>query len=96
MLLLFFYPIGLILMWFWMVKWPLWLKILLSLPVALALFAFFAALIFAAIFVRNIGWQQQMNIQREKMMQQWLSPTPTNTRQAQSPSSAPANNSFTY
>src|SRR3989344_1370316 len=32
LLLIFFFPIGLVLMWFW-VKWPIWAKILISVPV---------------------------------------------------------------
>lgn len=38
-LLVFFFPVGLILMWFW-TKWPRWLKILLTVPLILTIFLF--------------------------------------------------------
>lgn len=37
LLLIFIYPVGLILMWFW-TSWKTWLKILLSLPIILLIF----------------------------------------------------------
>lgn len=44
------YPVGILLMFIWM-KWPVWLKILIAVPVALMLLAFFTlfAVVFAAI-----------------------------------------------
>ena len=48
LLLAFVYPIGLIFMWFW-TKWPLWLKIVLSLPVLLAFIAIPLAISLIAI-----------------------------------------------
>ena len=35
-LLIFFYPIGLILMFVWMKNWPRWAKVVISLPVIIA------------------------------------------------------------
>lgn len=46
LLLLFIYPIGLILVWFW-VKWPRWVKIIISLPIIIILLA----LVLIPIFV---------------------------------------------
>ncbi len=48
LLLLFLYPIGLIVMWSW-TKWPLWLKILLSLPILLFVVAILFGLVLIAI-----------------------------------------------
>lgn len=50
LLLIFIYPIGVIVMWFW-TKWPLWLKILLSvlaLPIILVVIGFIAATVLVA------------------------------------------------
>lgn len=41
LLLLFVYPIGLIFMWAWMRNWPLWVKLLITLPFILGIFAIF-------------------------------------------------------
>jgi len=35
--LLFMYPVGIITMWLWMKDWPKWLKVVITLPFALAL-----------------------------------------------------------
>lgn len=45
-----FYPVGVILMWWWMKTWPLWIKILISL-VLLALFIIFLLPIFLVFFL---------------------------------------------
>jgi fatty acid desaturase len=51
-LLLLFYPAGVLVMWFW-VKWPRWVKILISVPVILAIVALFVVLYFTfAHFLR--------------------------------------------
>lgn len=49
LLLIFAYPIGIIVMWFWP-KWKTWVKVVLSLPVILLPFAFLAA---GALIVAN-------------------------------------------
>jgi hypothetical protein len=43
LLLIFIYPIGLIVAWFW-VKWPMWLKIVVTLPVFVYMFLLTALL----------------------------------------------------
>lgn len=50
LLLLFAYPIGLVLMFIW-TKWPKWLKIILTLPIFLAIFAIIMAVFIAAAVV---------------------------------------------
>ena len=83
-LLLFVYPIGLILMWVWMDKWPVWLKIVLSLPVALAVLAIFVGFSIAALILRsavtNRDFQNNMRqyMQQRYQYEQSLTPAPTN------------------
>lgn len=49
LLLIFIYPVGLILMWFW-TSWKRWVKILVSLPVILLIFLpFLVGILLAAI-----------------------------------------------
>jgi len=47
-LLVFAYPIGLLLMWFW-AKWPRWVKIVISLPLFLAILGILAVVLLATI-----------------------------------------------
>jgi len=35
--LIFIYPIGIIFMWIWMKTWPLWLKLIISVPLILGI-----------------------------------------------------------
>lgn len=49
LLLLFVYPLGLIFMWAWMKTWPVWLKIVISLPFIISVV--FLVIIFS--LVRN-------------------------------------------
>lgn len=48
LLLVFVYPIGLILMYIWM-KWPGWVKLILSLPVVLLVLGIVASVLLVAI-----------------------------------------------
>lgn len=48
LLLIFVYPIGLIFMWFW-TRWPRWVKIILSLPIILAIIGIVAAIFLIAL-----------------------------------------------
>lgn len=52
LLLIFVYPLGLIVMWF-LPKWPVWVKILVSLPIIL-----FIILIVAFVIFATISWKQ--------------------------------------
>lgn len=42
------YPVGLLLMWFW-TKWPRWVKIVISLPLFLAILAITASALLVAV-----------------------------------------------
>lgn len=46
--LIFVYPIGLLLMFIWM-KWKMWVKLLIALPITLIVFGFFAVTLLAAV-----------------------------------------------
>jgi len=65
LLLIFIYPLGIVLMWVW-TKWPIWIKILLTL--FLALFLLILAILFPIILVAVINPPQQFskarNVQR--------------------------------
>ena len=52
--LVFFYPVGLILMFMWMKDWPRWVKVLLALPVIVMLFAIVSAILLVAINPRDM------------------------------------------
>lgn len=60
LVLLFAYPIGIILMWFW-VKWPKLVKILITLPIILAFVGIIAAILLASIDPnKQLGKAQDM------------------------------------
>lgn len=48
LLLIFVFPVGFILMWVW-TKWPAWVKIIISLPIIIAIVGIFAAVLLATI-----------------------------------------------
>ncbi len=51
LLLLFVYPLGVIFMWSWMRNWPVWLKIIITLPVFLFILSvFFIMFVLRAAF----------------------------------------------
>lgn len=84
LLLLFVYPLGLIFMWFWMRNWPLWLKLLISIPVIFGILAICLGMFVAALFLRhavtNGNWQYQMrDDQRPYMRMYRMSATPSAT-----------------
>jgi hypothetical protein len=76
--LLFITPVGLVLMWVWM-KWPLWLKILLTVLPFLFVFliAGFVISIFALVF-SNPQVQKEMKTQIQESIQ--VSQTPTQSQ----------------
>lgn len=53
LLLLFVYPIGLIVMWWWMREWPLWLKLILSIPLFIAVLAVLGMFLAIGLFIRG-------------------------------------------
>lgn len=91
--LLFIFPIGLILMWFW-TKWPLWVKLVISiLPLFLvALIGVFAVAILttinpeAQIEKANCVKQCQGSANRQTCVSQCLTPSPTNNQVVPKPS----------
>lgn len=73
LLLVFVYPLGIIFMWVWMKNWPVWLKILIMLPLLLGLFMamIFVIMIRALIHEARIERMQELQrLQNEKQMQQ--------------------------
>ncbi|MGH7245882.1 MAG: hypothetical protein ACREGI_03040, partial [Candidatus Levyibacteriota bacterium] len=71
--------IGLILMWVWMDKWPLWLKIMISLPVVFFLVMILFVFVVIGTIIRRSGqnyyyrsWNNAGN-----MMYQTVSPSPS-------------------
>jgi hypothetical protein len=70
LLLLFVYPIGLICMWAWMRNWPLWLKLLLSLPLFLGVLAFFVVMVALGSFLGHSRWNDRVERMQEKMHEQ--------------------------
>jgi hypothetical protein len=68
LLLIFAYPLGLLLMWFWMKEWPVWVKILISLPVALGVLMFLAIAALVLFKLTFLGGFQ--NLQNRHMMWQ--------------------------
>ncbi len=88
LLLFLFYPVGIILMWLWM-KWPMWVKLLIMLPILCGLFALGMIFFFVSLALRG----QSVRENRMIRIQQWeqkvqqasppsntmLTPTPTYT-----------------
>ncbi len=87
LLLIFVYPVGAIFMWVWMKWWPLWIRILLTLPFILGVLCMIFGFVMAGFIVRNAAKQQermntipsqrQMYNQTPQDNQFYLSPTPT-------------------
>lgn len=71
LLLVFIYPIGIILMWIFMKKWQRWLKTILSIPLALAI----VAVILAFIILFFINPSKQLEIEKAKQYQKMNIPT---------------------
>lgn len=66
LVLLFAYPVGLILMWAW-TTWPKWLKIVVTLPVLLAIIGLFFAVIL--ILVNPARQLEKARMQEQKYQQ---------------------------
>lgn len=89
LLLLFVYPLGLVFMWVWMRNWPVWLKIVISLPLVLGVLALFTGMFFIALLIRNATtsrnfpnrmWEyrrQYMWNQNAPTQQNMMTPQPT-------------------
>lgn len=82
LLLLFVYPLGLVFMWFWMRNWPLWLKILISLPIVIGILGILFGIFAIAMILRHVAtdknFQYQMR-QYQYQQEQQLTPSPSET-----------------
>jgi hypothetical protein len=73
LLLLFVYPLGLIFMWAWMRNWPLWLKVLISLPVILGIMGIFFGIFFVSLLIRHAVTDKAFqNMMRDRYQKQYL------------------------
>ena len=81
LLLLFVYPLGLVFMWVWMKNWPLWLRLLISLPLALGVIGIFFGIFAISLILRHIAtdknFQYQMHEYQKQYQQYQLSPVPS-------------------
>jgi hypothetical protein len=77
LLLLFFYPVGLIFMWTWMGKWPMPLRIIITLPVLLGIAAFFMLMVLLASAFHRMQWERNTGY----MMQRAIQTTPISPMQ---------------
>lgn len=73
-MLLFFYPIGVILMWIWMKEWPKWIKIFLTSPILLTIIAILGIL--ATIIIVAVNPVNRIK-QSTNTLPSYSSPTPT-------------------
>lgn len=89
LLLLFVYPIGLICMWGWMQNWPIWLKLLISLPFFFGVLAFFAVMMALGNFIGHTRWDDRYEHMKRQLlitptpMTVTVTPLPTNTGSSQ-------------
>lgn len=67
LLLLFAYPLGLIFMWGWMKNWPIWLKVVLSVPLILAILFIVAAFSFIGNAIHNRRYDNSYQRKIEQM-----------------------------
>lgn len=74
LLLLFVYPVGLICMWAWMRNWPLWLKLLITLPLLLGVLVFFLGAIALGGFLSHARLQYEMPERHEENFMPTVSP----------------------
>lgn len=77
LLLLFVYPVGLICMWAWMRDWPLWLKLLISIPLFLGVLLFFAGVMLLGTFVSSANRAYRLQQMQERMQRHELQLNPT-------------------
>lgn len=79
LLLLFVYPLGLIFMWFWMKNWPLWLKLLISLPIVVAALGILFGIFAISLILRHVATDKNFQYQMRQYQQYHLSPAPSVT-----------------
>ena len=86
LLLIFVYPLGAIFMWVWMKWWPMWVRILLTLPFILGILMMIFGLAMAGFIMRSavrqqermntIPYQRRMDVPQQSPNQMYLTPTP--------------------
>jgi len=73
--------LGLVFMWVWMKNWPLWLRLLISLPLALGVIGIFFGIFAISLILRHIAtdknFQYQMHEYQKQYQQYQLSPVPS-------------------
>lgn len=77
LLLIFVYPIGLIIMWWWMKDWPFWLKLLLSIPLFLGVLLFIGGFVILGTLIDNMHYTRQRFELRQHMLQREMQLTTT-------------------
>lgn len=77
LLLLFIYPAGLVFMWAWMGNWPVWLKLIITIPLLLAVLAFFAVMILIGAVVSHVHTNGTRGQWYPSQMQITTTPMPT-------------------
>ena len=72
LLLIFIYPVGLIFMWAWMRTWPIWIKIIISLPLIISVF--FVMLVLFAVHraIQDVRYERMMGNYEYRMGQNQL------------------------
>lgn len=87
LLLIFIYPLGALFMWIWMKWWPMWVRILLTLPFILGILCLFFGLTMAGIIMRRavqeeermntIQYQRRVYVPAQQQNQMYITTTPT-------------------
>ena len=76
LLLIFVYPLGVIFMWAWMRNWPLWLKIIITLPVFAFLLCMFLIMFVLRRAVDNANYRTWVIMQEQNRNQMQRQATP--------------------
>ncbi len=72
LLLIFIYPVGIIFMWAWMRSWPVWVKLIISLPLIISILFVGLILLFVVKEVKQIHNEHMIGNYRNL-----ISPTPS-------------------
>ncbi|SRR5258706_7268835 len=72
LLLLLAYPIGAVLMWMWMGKWPIWLKAIITVPFVFGILAATFMILIMFAFIRSANFEV-----RERHHMYYYSPSPS-------------------
>ena len=76
LLLIFVYPLGVIFMWAWMRNWPVWLKIIITLPVFMFLLCIFFIMFVLRRAVDNANYRTWVIMQQQNRNQMQKQATP--------------------